>query len=131
MVKSYLPNNRLTKSSSRFATLCAVEIALAHSGFEAGYLAREFTPEVILLDLMMPTLDGFEVCEALKKDPATSHIRVVAMTGYHSEENVRRIMELGAAVCLAKPFEVEELLKAIGLSNASLPKQVTGATGRS
>ena len=92
-----------------------IEVKVAHTGFEAGYLAREFKPNVILLDLMMPTLDGFEVCNILKRDPGTSHIRIVAMTGYYSTENVERICSLGASQCLAKPFEVNELLDAVGL----------------
>ncbi len=102
-----------------------VQVKVAHSGFEAGYLAREFKPNVILLDLMMPTLDGFEVCNTLKKDPGTSHIRIVAMTGYYSTENVQRICDLGAAQCLAKPFEVDELLEAVGLPGG--PSRQPGA----
>lgn len=95
----------------------SVEVMVAHSGFEAGYQAREFEPSVILLDLMMPTVDGFEVCRLLKEDDRTRNIRVIAMTGFHSEENERRILELGASHCLAKPFEVEELLEVLGLSS--------------
>lgn len=100
-----------------------IEVSVAHTGFEAGYQAREFKPEVILLDLMMPTLDGFEVCKILKMDRRTSHIRVVAMTGYYSHENVQRILDLGAAQCLSKPFEVDELLEAVGLPLPLNPRQ--------
>ena len=96
----------------------SVEVYVASSGFEAGFLARDIRPSLILLDLMMPTLDGFQVCERLKRDPQTRSIRIIAMTGYHSEENVSRILALGAAECLSKPFEVEDLLRAIGLQGA-------------
>lgn len=105
-----------------------IEVAVAHSGFEAGYLAHEFSPEVILLDLMMPTLDGFEVCSALKQDPQTRNIRVIAMTGYGSEDNVRRIISLGAERCLSKPFEVEDLLEALGLSRRPQGARQAAAT---
>ena len=108
-----------------------LEVAVAHSGFEAGFLAREFNPDVILLDLMMPSLDGFEVCEMLKRDPQTRHIRIVAMTGYYSEDNVRRIIEMGASQCLAKPFEVEELLDAIGVTGSPHRKRSAGSTQHS
>ena len=98
-----------------------VDVSVAHSGFEAGFLARDPTPDVILLDLMMPTLDGFEVCAMLKHDAKTRNIRIVAMTGHYSDENVSKIMTLGAAECLAKPFEVEGLLRAIGLRGGRRP----------
>ena len=68
---------------------------------------------------MMPNLDGFAVCERLKQDPQTKHIRVVAMTGFYSKENVDRIIALGAMECLAKPFEVHDLLRAIGLEKSA------------
>lgn len=107
----------------------SVEVAVAHSGFEAGYRAREFNPEVILLDLMMPTIDGFDVCRMLKQDPGTSHIKIIAMTGFHTEENERRILELGAAHCLPKPFEVEALLKLLGLPGQSITAKRAGQRG--
>jgi len=104
-----------------------VEVAVANTGFEAGYLAREFKPEVMLLDLMMPTLDGFDVCQRLKNDPVTSHIKIVAMTGYYSEDNVQRILALGATQCLAKPFETDELLGAVGLAGAPEQNHLSSA----
>jgi excisionase family DNA binding protein len=96
----------------------SIEVYVATSGFEAGFLARDMRPNVILLDLMMPTLDGFQVCERIKRDPQTRSIRIIAMTGYYSEENVNRILALGASECLSKPFEVEDLLRAIGLQGS-------------
>ena len=104
----------------------SVEVAVAHSGFEAGYLAREFEPEVILLDLMMPTMDGFDVCRMLKQDPKTSHIKIIAMTGFHTDENERRILELGASRCLSKPFEVDELMKVLSLTGESTAPKRAG-----
>lgn len=105
-----------------------VEVAVANSGFDAGFLARDFSPDAILLDLMMPTLDGFEVCDRLKRDPQTKDIRIVAMTGYYSEENLTRIVTLGASECLAKPFEVEDMLRAIGLQGAKLRRSHAAST---
>lgn len=92
---------------------------IANDGFTAGLKVREFEPHVVLLDLMMPGLDGFEVCKQLKGNPTTSAIRVIAMTGYHTEENVKRIIEAGAEECLAKPLDQDLLLKLIGINQTN------------
>ncbi len=90
----------------------------AYDGFEAGMKVRTFTPDIILLDLMMPGLYGFSVCRMIKTDPATRGIRIVAMSGYCTDENKQRILEAGAEICLAKPFEKQELMQAIGVGNS-------------
>jgi len=85
----------------------------AYDGFEAGLKVRAFTPDIILLDLMMPGLYGFSVCRMMKTDPATRGIRIVAMSGYCTEDNKRRILEAGAEICLTKPFEKADLMRAL------------------
>ena len=82
----------------------SVVVESAADGFEAGLTIARFMPHIVLLDLWMPGLDGFEVCHRLKSKPETAAIRVIAMTGYHSTENINRILQLGAEACLAKPF---------------------------
>ena len=86
-----------------------IKVRLAHDGFEAGKLVQSFKPDLILLDLRMPTMDGFETCRRLKEDPDTESIRVVCMTGFDAESDRQRILEYGAEACLKKPIE-EELL---------------------
>ncbi|MGE3772752.1 MAG: response regulator [Gammaproteobacteria bacterium] len=85
----------------------AIETAV--DGFDAGSKVQQFDPDVLLIDLMMPGLDGFEVCRRLKADPQTRDIRVIAMTGYASPENAARALEAGAEHCLAKPFDLRVL----------------------
>jgi len=53
----------------------------------------------------MPTMDGFETCKSIKSDPDTENIRIICMTGFGSEENISRILELGAEDCLSKPMD--------------------------
>jgi len=77
---------------------------VAHDGFEAGQLINQISPDCVLLDLMMPGMDGFSVCQRIKDNPATRHIRVIAMTGYTDLENVQRILQAGAEQCLKKPI---------------------------
>jgi excisionase family DNA binding protein len=93
----------------------AIETAMVHNGFDAGYTVHTFKPHVVLLDLMMPDMDGFQVCQQIKQDPATSSIKVIAVTGDPSANNVERILKAGAECCLSKPFEPEELLTALSL----------------
>jgi len=83
----------------------AYEVMTASDGFEAGRLVASFKPDVILLDLRMPGLDGFQVCRTIKADPQSSSTAVIAMTGYHTPETEARIVECGALRCLAKPIE--------------------------
>ena len=83
----------------------AYEVMTAADGFEAGRLVATFRPDVVLLDLRMPGLDGFQVCRTIKGDPETASTVVIAMTGYHTHETEARIIECGAIRCLAKPIE--------------------------
>jgi excisionase family DNA binding protein len=89
---------------------------LANNGFEAGVKLHEFNPDVILLDLMMPGMDGFQVCERLKSDSATKNIRVLAMTGFPSASNTEKILAAGAEVCLSKPVDRSELLELLQIN---------------
>ncbi|MEJ2692334.1 MAG: response regulator [Candidatus Thiodiazotropha sp.] len=90
-------------------------VEVAHSGYVAGNLIPRFKPDVVLLDLKMPGLDGFEVCELIKADIETRFIRVIAMSGFCTEESRREIIQAGAETCLAKPFSVASLQQALGL----------------
>jgi len=92
-----------------------VKVELAYNGFEAGQKIETFQPNVVLLDLMMPGLDGYEVCHRIKEEPRTKSIRIIAMTGYPTEENKEHIISEGAEVCLAKPLKREQLLDILGL----------------
>ena len=62
-----------------------------------------------------PGMDGFSVCQQLKQDDITKHIRVIAMTGYYTPDNETKILEAGAEACLAKPFDKNVLLSVMGL----------------
>lgn len=92
-----------------------VNVMAVYNGFEAGLHVGTFLPEVVLLDLMMPGLSGFEVCELIMNDPATKIARVIAMTGYYTEEVAERVIAAGAETCLSKPFDNNELIKLIGI----------------
>ncbi|MEM1231623.1 MAG: response regulator [Pseudomonadota bacterium] len=102
-----------------FETECeGVEVASAYDGFEAGRLVQQFEPRVVLLDIMMPGLDGIEVCERLKGDALTRDIRVIGMTGHYSDDLARRMTGAGAETLLKKPFDSEQVLSLSGFARA-------------
>ena len=88
----------------------------AHDGFEAGEKLHSFRPDVVLLDLKMSGMDGFETCRRIKHNAATRHVRVIAMTGYPSVENLQQILLAGAEVCLPKPVRVPDLINALAFN---------------
>lgn len=90
-----------------------VHVHVVHDGFAAGLKLKEYFPDLIILDLNLPGVDGFEVCKKIKEDELQSDTRILAVTGYDSEENYKRIKEQGADDYLAKPFETGELRKKI------------------
>ena len=102
------------------------ELASASDGFEAGIQTAMFRPDLLILDLMMPNMDGFKVCQAIRASPDTRHIRILAVTGYPAQENIDQALRSGADCCMTKPFvltelriKVEELLRS---TNARLPE---------
>ena len=92
-----------------------LQIEIAHDGFAAGQAVEKFQPHVIILDLIMPGVDGFQLCKILKDDPATVGIRIIAITGDPDPKSARKIVRLGAELCLAKPLKKQSLLDAVGL----------------
>ena len=84
----------------------------ASDGFEATDKAFRLKPQVILMDLLMPRLDGWDVVEWLKKNPMTRSIPIVAVTGA-SPERVRLVKEAGCSAVLAKPCDPDDLLATI------------------
>ncbi len=85
------------------------EIETARDGFEALIKIGSFHPGLLILDIMMPRLDGFEVCRRIKAESATKDIRILAVTAYGPDE-MEKIKKCGADLCLAKPLSLKDLL---------------------
>jgi CheY-like chemotaxis protein len=85
---------------------CTVETAL--DGGQALAKARAWQPDLVLLDMRMPDMDGYEVCRQIKQDPVTSMVRVVFVTGYALNEGLQ-----GAEGFVRKPVEPAELIEAV------------------
>ncbi len=95
-----------------------VAVESAFDGFEAGRAAQRFRPSIVVLDIMMPGMDGVAVCQALKSDADTAAVRVIAMTGHHTSELEQRVLAAGAEALLKKPFDTNALIAACGLENS-------------
>ena len=85
------------------------EIKVAENGEEAMERIAKGHPDLILLDLMLPKVNGFEVLESLKSDPKTAGIPVVVLTAKAEEEDRQKAAELGADAYMTKPFKPQEL----------------------
>lgn len=92
-----------------------IQIEIANDGFTAGLTVEQFEPHIIILDLIMPGVDGYQLCKTLKNNPATVTVRIIAVTGDPKPTAVSEIVRLGAEVCLPKPLLREQLLSAVGL----------------
>ena len=86
------------------------KIVTASGGYEAIEKASKEAPDLILLDIMMPDLDGYEVIKHLKADPATQDIPVIFLTALHNPEDIVKGFKLGASDYVSKPFNHEELI---------------------
>lgn len=89
------------------------EVIEANDGEAALSLIRQSPPDLIVLDGMMPSLDGFEVLRQLKRDKATNQIPVVMLTARRQEKDVVSALSLGARDYLVKPFIPDELIARI------------------
>jgi two-component system sensor histidine kinase/response regulator len=86
------------------------QISFASNGSQAIDVAKSSMPDLILLDIMMPEMDGYEACRILKSDKETSHIPIIFLTGKAETEDVVRGLKLGAVDYVTKPFNSSELL---------------------
>jgi CheY-like chemotaxis protein len=84
-------------------------VRVVNNGQEALAAIRDDPPDVVLLDWMMPELDGPETCRQLKSDPATSNIPVIFLTAKSQEAEILRGLSLGAAGYVTKPFDALQL----------------------
>jgi CheY-like chemotaxis protein len=97
------------------------EVRVAYSGPEGLALAREYGPEVVLCDLGLPGLDGYQVAEELRRSPATATARLIAITGYGRPEDRRRAAEAGFDEHLTKPLDVAELERLLAATSVTVP----------
>lgn len=85
------------------------KVEVAHDGYEGLIKVGSFAPKLLILDLRMPGLDGFQVCRRVKADPATRDTRILAITGHGGAHTREQVLEAGADGFLAKPISLNDL----------------------
>jgi len=86
------------------------KVAIATSGERALQQVERKPPDLILLDIMMPGIDGFETCRRLKANPRTCHIPIIFMTALTDTDNKVQALNLGAVDYVTKPFQEQEVM---------------------
>jgi CheY-like chemotaxis protein len=89
------------------------EVFIARDGAEALQLVHEQHPNVLVLDVMMPQVDGYEVCQQIKSNPDLEQIRVIFLSANSKETDIEKGYAAGADLYLSKPFSTKELVKRI------------------
>jgi len=89
---------------------CDYDVRVARDGEEALRLAEDFLPDVLLLDVMMPLCDGFEVCRRIRGNPATRGVRILMLTAHGRGAEIERGLALGADAYITKPFSNKDLV---------------------
>lgn len=90
-----------------------LEVRTAGDGRDALALAAEFAPDLVLLDVVMPIVNGYEVCQRLKSDPATRGTRVLMLSAKGRDVEIAKGLELGADAYMTKPFSTRDLMSKV------------------
>ena len=90
-----------------------VRLLTADNGEAAMESIKREKPDIIFLDVMMPKMNGFEVCDMVKRDPETKDICIVMLTAKGQEIDKQKAKELGADYYITKPFNIDEILKKV------------------
>lgn len=89
------------------------QVFIARDGEEAIDMATNKIPDLVVLDIMMPKIDGFEVLEKLKSDSALEHTKVIFLSAKNKEKDIQKGLEKGADEYLTKPFSMKKILQSI------------------
>ena len=85
------------------------EMISASDGFEAGLQVNHFKPDLLILDIMMPDINGYEVCQKLKSVSETQDIKIIVLSAYLDDDAFKKMKEYGADACFSKPLPLEQL----------------------
>ena len=86
------------------------EVRTANNGFSAGMIVKEYHPDVVVLDVMLPDINGKEVCQLIRSDPSLADVRIICISGMVEQDKIKDLMASGANEFMQKPFDVEKLV---------------------
>ena len=90
------------------------EVRTAGTGYDAGMVTQEFNPDLIVLDYMLPDINGNVVCKTLRANPAFERTKIIIVSGVVNQDEIDDLMKSGADDFVKKPFNIEKLIERIG-----------------
>jgi excisionase family DNA binding protein len=89
------------------------EVRSVNNGFDAGMMVKEYHPDLLVLDVMLPDINGKEVCQRVRNDPTMDDVKIVCISGMVEQDKIEDLRASGADDFLQKPFEVDQLVDRI------------------
>ena len=89
------------------------EVRIANNGFDAGMMVKDYRPDIIVLDVMLPDINGKEVCQRVRSDATMDDVKIICISGMVEQDKIEDLRASGADDFLQKPFEVEQLVDRI------------------
>jgi len=86
------------------------DVRVANNGFDAGMMVKEYRPDILVLDVMLPDINGKEVCQRVRSDSTLDDVKIVCISGMVEQDKVADLHEAGADDFLQKPFEIDALI---------------------
>jgi excisionase family DNA binding protein len=90
------------------------EVKTANTGYTAGILTQEFNPDLIILDYMLPDINGNIVCQTIRANPAFEQTKIIIVSGVVNQDEINELLKAGADDFVKKPFNIEKLIERIG-----------------
>lgn len=90
------------------------EVKTASTGYDAGMLTQEFNPDLVILDYMLPDINGNVVCRTIRSKPEFEHTKIIIVSGVVNQEEINELLKAGADEFVKKPFNIEKLIERIG-----------------
>ena len=90
------------------------EVKTAATGYDAGMMTQEFMPDLIILDYMLPDINGNVVCKTIRSKPEYEHTKIIIVSGVVNQDEINDLLKSGADEFVKKPFNIEKLIERIG-----------------
>ena len=87
------------------------DVRTASSGYDAGVLTQEFAPDLMILDYMLPDINGNVVCQTIRQKPEFEHVKIIIVSGVVNQEEINDLLQAGADDFVKKPFNIEKLVE--------------------
>lgn len=90
------------------------EVKTASTGYDAGMITQEFMPDLVILDYMLPDINGNVVCRTIRSKPEFEHTKVIIVSGVVNQDEINELLKAGADEFVKKPFNIEKLIERVG-----------------